>query len=302
MQDRSLQLPQPRIDPRWYQIAMLSGLLLYGSLALDFGLGALWITTVIGTALLVQYACTHIWKLPAYDPLSALISGIGLCTLIRTEHLWIAALGAAVAIASKFSIRWKGKHLFNPTNFALLLLIVIGEAWISPGQYGGFAFAAFFIVWMGLLVVHRAARGDVTLAFLATWFAILFGRSWWLGEPMSIPLHRVQQGMLLQFAFNMISDPKTTPDSRAGRVLFGCLVALGGGFVQFVLFRTNGLLWSLALASLLVPLIDRLLPGRRYEWSRNPTTPPPSTPKGVFDETPVLEPARVRGALARGRA
>ena len=61
---------------------------------------------------------------------------------------------------------------------------------------------------------------------------------------------------------------KTTPDSRAGRITFALLVALGGGFVQFVLFRTNGLLWSLALAALLVPIIDRLLPGTRYQWNK----------------------------------
>jgi enediyne biosynthesis protein E5 len=64
----------------------------------------------------------------------------------------------------------------------------------------------------------------------------------------------------------MISDPRTTPDSRAGRILFAFLVAAGAWVVQFRLFRTNGLLWSLAVWSLAVPLIDRLLPGRRYVW------------------------------------
>ena len=64
----------------------------------------------------------------------------------------------------------------------------------------------------------------------------------------------------------MISDPRTTPDSRAGRVLFAALVAFGGWYVQFRLFRTNGLLWSLAGFSLMVPLIDRVLPGSKYTW------------------------------------
>lgn len=298
MNGRPLPPSRPRIDPRWFQIAMLSGLLVYGLVGLDFGLSLTWIAAVIGSALAAQYACTMLWKLPAYDPLSALISGIGLCTLLRTQHLAIAALAAALAIASKFVIRWKGKHLFNPTNLVLVLALASGLGWVSPGQYGNVAFAAFFMVWMGVLVVHRAGRSDVTLPFLATWLAILFGRSLWLGEPMSIPLHRAEQGILLQFAFNMISDPKTTPDSRAGRVLFACLVALGGGLVQFGLFRTNGLIWSLAIVSLFVPLIDRLLPGERYQWK---STPQPRT-RGVSHETPVFEPAGLRGAVARGRA
>ena len=66
----------------------------------------------------------------------------------------------------------------------------------------------------------------------------------------------------------MISDPRTTPNSRTGRILFAFLVACGAWYVQFRLFRTNGLLWSLASFSMTVPLIDWLLPGTRYEWSR----------------------------------
>ena len=59
----------------------------------------------------------------------------------------------------------------------------------------------------------------------------------------------------------MISDPKTTPDSRVGRIVFAALVALGAAYVQFRLFRTNGFLWALAGASPLVPVIDWLAPG-----------------------------------------
>ena len=58
------------------------------------------------------------------------------------------------------------------------------------------------------------------------------------------------------------------PDSRPGRMLFGALVALGAAFVQFKLFRTNGLLWSLAACSFFVPALDWLLPGKRYAWRR----------------------------------
>jgi Na+-translocating ferredoxin:NAD+ oxidoreductase RnfD subunit len=64
----------------------------------------------------------------------------------------------------------------------------------------------------------------------------------------------------------MISDPKTTPDSRPGRILFAVLIAVGAAYVQFGLYRTNGLLWSLALCPVLTPMIDFLLPGTKYRW------------------------------------
>ncbi len=138
----------------------------------------------------------------------------------------------------------------------------------------------------------------MTYAFLVFYVAILFGRALWLGDPLTIPAHQLQNGALLIFAFFMISDPKTTPDTRAGRVLFALLVACGAAFVHFVLFRTNGLLWSLAAFAPVVPLIDRWLPGSRYDWASKPTPSPtrrvPSSPASL---PPMGELADSKGAV-----
>ncbi len=257
-------------DPRHYQIAVLAALLAYGLTRLDFEIGATQAVAMLTTALLTQYICTHLSspaKL-AFDPRSGLISGLSLCLLLRTNSLELAIAAAVVTVASKFVIRFQGKHVFNPTNFGIVAMLLTGQAWVSPGQWGNIAFFALLMAGLGGLVVTRAARSDVTLSFLVFYMGLVFGRSLWLGEPISIPIHRLQSGALLLFSFFMISDPKTTPNSRAGRILFALLVAYGAWYVQFRLFRTNGLLWSLAVCSVTVPLIDRLLPGGRYEWSR----------------------------------
>src|SRR5262249_26884558 len=112
--------------------------------------------------------------------------------------------------------------------------------------------------------VYRAARRCVTFAFPGFHIALPFGRALWLGDPLSIPLHQLQNGALVLFAFFMISDPKTTPDTRLGRILFAGLVALGAWYVQFVWYGSNALLWSLAGCSLTVPLRDCVPPGRLY--------------------------------------
>ena len=262
-------VPAGRRDPRIYQIAVLGALLAYGVLALDFGVGAAFVPVILGTALGVQVLLTRWAKLPAYDPRSPLISGLSLCLLLRTNSLALAGATAAVTIASKFLIRRRGKHVFNPTNFGLVaMMLVSGQVWVSPAQWGSPAFFGFLLASLGGLVVNRAARSDVTYAFLASYVGILLGRALWLGDPLAIPLHQLQSGALVIFAFFMISDPKTTPDSRAGRMLFGALVALGGAFIQFGLYRPNGLLFALAACAPLVPAIDRLLPGERYRWPR----------------------------------
>ena len=256
-----------RFDPRYFQIAALSLLLAWGLFYLHWDVSAGRVVAIIATALLTQAVCSRIWRVP-FDPRSALISGIGLCILIRANSIVFPMLAAFLSIASKFVIRWKGKHIFNPTNGALVALLLLSDqVWVSPGQWGSIAFFAFLMMCLGSLVVTRAARSDVTYAFILFWAAIVIGRSLWLGEPLTIPLHRLENGALLLFTFHMISDPKTTPNSRLGRILFAALVAAGGGYVQFHLFRNNGLLYSLAVFSLLVPLIDVILPADRYSWS-----------------------------------
>jgi len=256
-------------DPRHYQIAVLAALLAYGLTRLDFEVGGAQAAAMLTTALLTQFLCTRgLPATPAFDPRSALISGLSLCLLLRTNSFELAVVAAVVTVASKFVICIDGQHLFNPTNFGIVVMLLTGHAWVSPGQWGNVAFFALLMACLGSLVVTRAARSDITLSFLVFYMGLVFGRSLWLGEPMSIPIHRLQSGALLLFSFFMISDPRTTPRSRLGRMLFALLVACGAWYVQFRLFRTNGLLWSLAACSFTVPLINRLLPGRRYEWSR----------------------------------
>ena len=116
------------------------------------------------------------------------------------------------------------------------------------------------------VVVNRAERSDITWAFLFCYGSLVLVRSLYLGHPPSLPLHHLMNGGLLVFAFFMISDPKTTPDSRSGRLLFAFLVASGAALVHFGLYRPNGLLWSLACLAPTVPLIDLFLPGERYRW------------------------------------
>ncbi len=150
--------------------------------------------------------------------------------------------------------------------------------------------------------MNRARRSDVTWAFLASYLGLLVARALWLGQPLGIPLHQLENGAFLIFTFFMISDPRTTPDSRAGRILFAALVAAGAGTIQFALYRPNGLLWSLAFWSPAVPFIDRLLPGPRYRWQ--PAIAADDTRwKGAIHETPVTRAAAgdALGAVAAGR-
>ncbi len=285
----------PRLDPRTYQLAVPAGLLTAGLTTLHFDVGGWQVATTMATVLGAQAACARLARLPHLNLQSALISGFSLCLLLRTSHLRWAFAAAVIAITSKFLLLWRGKHIFNPTNFAIvLLLLVTPDVWVSPGEWGSAAFTGFLLGCLGTIVSTRAARADITFTFLGCHALLLFGRAVWLGDPLAIPLYRLENGALLLFAFFMISDPKTTPDSRAGRILFGCLVALGAYYVDLVLYRTNGILWALAASAPLVPFLDAWLPGPRYAW---PGHRPPTEETSHETPAPAAARAHARGGV-----
>jgi Na+-translocating ferredoxin:NAD+ oxidoreductase RnfD subunit len=194
-----------------------------------------------------------------------------LTLLLRTDVIALAMLAACIAIGSKFLVRVRGKHVFNPANVALVSLMLISDdAWVSAGQWGSAAIGAFALACLGFLVLTRARRAETTIAFLVAYAVLLTGRALWLGDPLSIPIHQLQSGALLIFAFFMISDPKTSPNTAGGRILFGALVASTAFTIQFVFYEPNGPILALIIAAPLVPVIDAIFRGQTYRWDNQP--------------------------------
>jgi Na+-transporting NADH:ubiquinone oxidoreductase subunit NqrB len=258
-----------RPDPRYYQIAVLSLLLSYGVFALDFGIHCYNAVAILVTAQCVQLLAMRWAGLPKFDPLSAVITALSLTLLLRTDLIALAIVAAAIAIGSKFLLRFRGKHIFNPANVALVTLMFASDrAWVSSGQWGSAAIVAFALACLGFVVLTRAKRAETTFVFLLAFAALLLGRALWLGDPLSIPLHQLQNGALLIFAFFMISDPKTSPNTRLGRSIYGALVAGVAYTIQFVFYEPNGPIIALILSAPFVPLIDMAMNGRIYRWQQ----------------------------------
>ncbi len=259
-------------DPRTWQVLSLATLLTWGTIWLGFDQPLHKIALAVTAALLTEALLAPLVASRPFEPRSALISSLSLCLLLRTSEPWLMALAGALAIASKYLIRFDGKHVFNPTNLAITLLVALsGEAWISPAQWGSQTWSAFLFACLAVTVLSRSRRIDIALAFLATVAALLFARALYLGDPMAIPLKQMQSGALLLFAFFMISDPKTTPDRRSARILYGAFVACLGVTLQLGCYVPEGMMYALFLASPLVPLIDRRMPipkEDRFQWSR----------------------------------
>lgn len=256
-----------KLDPRWYQIGVLLTFFCYGIIWLELDITVSRAFLILTVTLLSQFLFSKWARLPNVEYKSALISGISLCLLLRCTYSWIAILASVIAIGSKFFIRYDGRHVFNPTNFAIVAVILLtGDAWVSPGQWGSVAVFALTAACAGVFVVNRSARADVAVSFILSYAALLFYRASWLGDPFTIPIHQLGSGALVIFTFHMISDPKTTPNNSILRILFGILVAYLAYYFRFKLFEPNALIYALVLATPIVPLANKIVKGSGYKW------------------------------------
>jgi Na+-transporting NADH:ubiquinone oxidoreductase subunit NqrB len=271
-------MPTPALprDPRWFQIAFLGSFLAVGVYQ---GVVPTWEPPLtIAAALLAQLALGRWKKLPAGHWMSGAITGLGLTILLRSDEPWLPPLVAALAIASKFVLRVRGKHVFNPANLGVAgAMLATTHAWCSPSQWGEDTVQLLWFVALGLAVVFRAMRSDISFAFLLAHVLLKTGRVLWLGQRVQVLFHQLSIASLIVFTFFMISDPKTTPDHRAGRVVYAGLVAVLAFVLQHHFWIMNSPIWALFALSPLVPLIDWLARSERYQWPAAPQSVPAST-------------------------
>jgi enediyne biosynthesis protein E5 len=255
-------------DARHFQIVALASLLTINFVWLDFGAKPLYSALALSSVLLTQIICSRLFGLPKTDLRSPLITGLSLSLLLRVNDPWLPAVAGFIAIASKFMLRIDGRHIFNPAGFAIVvLLLTLGGVWISPGQWGTSIWLAMLLGFFAILVLQAAQRSDIALFFLGSHAVLLFARACWLGDPLTIPLHQLQSGSLLIFAFFMISDPRTTPDSRAARFFFALAVAVLAYYLAFFMQIRPALYVALIALSPLTPLLNRTVPGKRFQWT-----------------------------------
>jgi len=199
---------------------------------------------------------------------SVLISAMSLCLLLKTNHWSTSLLAAFLTVSSKYIFRFQQKHIFNPSAFGLAATILLtGDAWLSPGQWGSNAVIFFAIITMGTIVVTRVQKLDVSLAFLLTFVGLLYWRQVYvLGWPLDHFIHSVSTGSLLLFSFFMISDPRTTPNHAVARILWAVAVAFVAFYLAAFKWMYNTPIWVLVAAAPLVPLLDRVFKSKAFQW------------------------------------
>jgi Na+-transporting NADH:ubiquinone oxidoreductase subunit NqrB len=264
-------------DARDFQICFLSLFLGLGLWLKDWTLRPEVVLSAVLTCILVQSVASLVQAqiTPESSSFSwvsslrsALITGISLSLLLRTDHWYTMTFAASIAILSKFLIRINDKHLFNPANAGIIAALVLThDAWVSPGQWGELGWYAIAFVGTGGIVLGRVGRWDTSAMFLATYGGLMLGRDCWLGWSWDVAAHHFN-GSLLLFALFMITDPRSIANERGSRMIWAACVGGLTFVLQTVFIVPIAVFWSLFCLAPLTPLLDALWSGQRFQWKQ----------------------------------
>lgn len=241
-----------KIDPRYFLLAFLASFFIAGQVYLGFfqtwDALILSVSTTVITELILVRIIYKKWQFP----LSALITGTGISLLLSSHVLWPYLLASFLAIFLKFTVRFKGGHVFNPNNLALVILLFFLPQYAvsTPKQWSNGFGIMLLILLLGLIVAYSANRLDTVVAFLVGFFVFSLVRHYFFGEPLLGAMGPLWGASLQLFTFYMITDPKTTPGSRKARIIFAIMVALVDSILR-TLSITNSQFYASFLISLL---------------------------------------------------
>lgn len=270
-------------DARIWQIGFLALFLGLGFATRDWSLRVEGVSVAIATCLITQSLATKLLQILQNDGTvsikaglpSALITGLGLSLLLRVDHPSTMIVAGTIAILSKFLIRVQNKHVFNPGNVGIVAaLLLTHDAWVSPGQWGEDGWYVLLFLSAGGVVLQRVGRWDTSVMFLATYAGLEAVRNVWLGWTWDVWAHRMMSGSLLLFALFMITDPRTIPNARVGRLLWAGAIALLTFWLRNNWFISTAPFWALVVLAPVTPLIDRVFAAPVFSW-RVPAIPSP---------------------------
>ena len=292
-----LVLPNIR-DPRLHVAAVIITVHVLGQVALGFWVSVPQILAAILTCAILEVAITFYQSKAFVWPASAMLTGSGVALILRvvgtppgdhwtTDAWYVFAAVAGLSLLSKYVIRYRGSHVFNPSNIGLVVaFVILGSTRVEPLDFwwaplNPAMLAAYAVIIGGGLLITRRLH---LLVLAATfWVGLSLGvgtlaasghcitTRWSFAPVCGVDYWRaiVTSPEVMIFLFFMITDPKTVPAGRVGRVVFGLLVAVVSTLLmapQTDEFGTKvGLLSGLVILCAIRPLLDRIIPEPRSE-------------------------------------
>ena len=271
--------PPPRkrlftLDNRYIAPAFITCILLAGNLS--FGILESYQKTLLAivVSILTELALGKIFLGKWPHPASAYITGISVGILIRSPAFWPYALCSAISITSKYVLRIKGRHLWNPSNFGISVMLFLAADTVASLsiQWGNYLWPMLVIWFLGSVIIWRLKRFHITFIYVVSFIAFAFLRSWMTGSPWQSEIAPITGPMYQLFIFFMITDPKTTVRSKKGQCLVVFLIAL----LEMVM-RLHQVVYApfyaLFIVGPIAMLVEILLDSRRANPARAAVAP-----------------------------
>lgn len=232
---------RPRLDNRYIAPLFITSILLVGHLF--YGILESYERTALAivAALVTELILGRIFFGKWLNLASAYISGISVGILLRSPAFWPYALCSVISIMSKYVLRVKDRHLWNPSNFGIcaLLLLAPDTVAVLSIQWGNFIWPMLVIWILGSIIIWRAKRFHISFTYVVSFFVFAFLRSWIVGHPWQAEVAPLTGPMYQLFVFFMITDPKTTVKSKTWQ----CVVVILVAFVEMLL-RLNQVIYA----------------------------------------------------------
>jgi len=220
----------PRVDPRYLIAFLITLVLVAAQIRYHIVGGYARLAVALSTCMATEALLSWFMRGRVVNLQSAYISGISLTLLLKPQGgaLWPFALGAFLAISSKYVLQYRNNHLWNPTNFAITALLLAAPSRISvlSHQWGNDV-ATNLVIWtFGLVIAARVRVIHITLTYVVSFLVLNSLRAALLHQPILPEIAPITGPMYQLFVFFMITDPRTIVRERRLQMAVAMLIAL----------------------------------------------------------------------------
>jgi hypothetical protein len=254
-------------DPRVTLSIFLTLYTVLGQTVLYFNRDPKELLLCIATSCAAEMVLAWIFTRAVLFPISAYITGLSIGLLLESYDARVFVLASLWGISSKYFIRDRQGHFFNPSNFSVVSALALchGLATVAPGsQWGGKAWIPMVILALGTTMMVRVKRIDLVGAWLCGYVVMGLLRVALGQGGIVFALGPMLSGEFALFSFSMLPDPKTSPHTATGRILWGAGIAVMDGTLRYLEIRYS-MFFALFTFCAVLPAFRRIFGGNRVE-------------------------------------
>jgi Na+-transporting NADH:ubiquinone oxidoreductase subunit NqrB len=230
-----------KIDPRYLIAFLITLVLVAGQFRYHILGGYDRLALALGACMATEALLSWFDRGKIVNLQSAYISGISLTLLTKPQGgaLWPFALGGFLAISSKYVLRYRDNHLWNPTNFAITALLLAAPDRVSvlSHQFGNDV-ATNLVIWtFGLIIAARVGVLHITLTYVLSFLVLGALRASALGLPVLPEIAPITGPMYQLFVFFMITDPRTVVKGRRKQIVVAVIIAIMETLIRYAADR-----------------------------------------------------------------